>query len=183
MLFESYLRSLGKSENTIAAYVYTIKLYRESFSALDENSLAAFKTLLIDNYHPRTVNLRISAMNAFLKYNGLTVKMTSVKYQQQTYLDNVISFADYKCMKNGLWADGNYLWYFVIRFLGSTGSRINELLQFKVEHIRVGHVDIYSKGGKVRRIYIPVALQKDAIEWFSYIGLDSGLIFTNKKGQ
>ena len=183
MSFESYLKSLGKTENTVAAYLYTVRLFYESFSKLDENSIAAFKTLLIDHYHPRTVNLRISAMNAFLKYSGQPIRMSSVRYQQQTYLDNVISFADYECLKNGLLSDDNHLWYYIVRFLGSTGSRINELLQFKVEHIRIGYVDIYSKGGKFRRIYIPVALQKDAMDWLDSIGKTTGSLFVNAKGN
>lgn len=183
MSFESYLKSLGKTENTIAAYLYTVKLYYESFSELDENSIAAFKTVLIDSYRPRTVNLRISAMNAFLKYKGCTIRMHSVKYQQQTYLDNVISFADYECLKNSLLSDENYLWYFIVRFLGSTGSRINELLQFKVEHIKIGYMDIYSKGGKIRRIYIPISLQKDATNWLDSTGKSTGFLFINTKGH
>ena len=139
--------------------------------------------MLIDHYSPRTVNLRVSAMNAFLCYMGCNNRISSIRYQQQTYLDNVISFADYECLKNGLWNDGNYQWYFVIRFLGSTGSRINELLQFKVEHIKLGHVDIYSKGGKIRRIYIPTSLQKDALKWLDSVSLTSGPIFKNKDGK
>ena len=46
-------------------------------------------------------------------------------------------------------------WYFVIRFLAATGARVSELIQIKVEHVKLGHLDLYSKGGKLRRIYIP----------------------------
>ena len=74
-------------------------------------------------------------------------------------------------------------WYFVIRFLGSTGSRINELLQFKVEHVLSGSIDLYAKGGKIRRIYIPEALQKDAMVWMKERGMTSGYIFINRKGN
>jgi len=183
MTFESHLKSLGKSDNTIVAYLHTIKLFNESFSEINENSIAAFKTFLIDNYHPRTVNLRISAMNAYLKYSGQPIRMSSIRYQQQTYLDNVISLADYECLKNGLLSDENLLWYYIVRFLGSTGSRINELLQFKVEHIRIGYVDIYSKGGKIRRIYIPLLLQIDAMRWLDSIGKYTGPLFVNSKGN
>ena len=74
-------------------------------------------------------------------------------------------------------------WYFVIRFLGSTGSRINELLQFKVEHVLSGSIDLYAKGGKIRRIYIPEALQKDAMVWMKERGMTSGYIFINRVGR
>lgn len=183
MSFEEYLIRLGKSENTIAAYLYTVRLFNESYSSLDEKSIMAFKTMLMDRFSPRTVNLRISAMNAYLDYTKTGLKITTVRYQQQTFLENVISFADYECLKSGLHCDGNYLWYFIIRFLGSTGSRINELLQFKVEHIILGHADLYAKGGKIRRIYISNSLAADALNWFETIGLHSGFIFLNNKGS
>jgi site-specific recombinase XerD len=74
-------------------------------------------------------------------------------------------------------------WYFVIRFLAATGSRINELLQLKVEHINLGHIDIYSKGGKMRRIYIPQKLQREALSWLSSRSQTSGFIFINRSGE
>ena len=49
----------------------------------------------------------------------------------------------------------SYSGTFVIRFLAATGARVSELIQIKVEHIKLGHLDLYSKGGKLRRIYIP----------------------------
>ena len=30
----------------------------------------------------------------------------------------------------------------------------------------MGHIDLYSKGGKLRRIYIPKKLQEEALMWF-----------------
>lgn len=39
-------------------------------------------------------------------------------------------------------------WYFVIRFLGATGARVSELLQIKIEDLRLGYLDLYTKGAK-----------------------------------
>ena len=74
-------------------------------------------------------------------------------------------------------------WYFVIHFLESTGARISELLQFKAEHVERGYIDIYSKGGKFRRVYIPVQLQKEAMEWLVENGRNSGFLFLNRYGE
>ncbi len=41
----------------------------------------------------------------------------------------------------------------------ATGARVSELLQIKAEHITAGHLDIYTKGGKIRRLYIPQILK------------------------
>ena len=74
-------------------------------------------------------------------------------------------------------------WYFVIRFLAATGARVSELIQIKVEHIKLGHLDLYSKGGKLRRIYIPNSLQEEALSWLAENHRESGFIFLNKYGN
>ena len=56
-------------------------------------------------------------------------------------------------------------WYFVVRFLAATGARVSELVQIKIEHVQVGYYDIYTKGGKIRRIYIPKTLRTEAVKW------------------
>ena len=48
---------------------------------------------------------------------------------------------------------------------------------------RLGHLDLYSKGGKLRRIYIPKALQDEALSWLSGKHQESGFIFLNKYGD
>lgn len=73
-------------------------------------------------------------------------------------------------------------WYFVIRFMAATGARVSELIQIKVEHIKSGHIDLYSKGGKLRRIYIPTPLKEEALTWLEKKKQESGFIFINKKG-
>lgn len=55
--------------------------------------------------------------------------------------------------------------------------------ELKVEHIKLGHIDLYSKGGKLRRIYIPKTLQKEALSWLSEKQQESGFIFLNKYGE
>ena len=95
----------------------------------------------------------------------------------------MISEADYKYFKKRLKKDGEMSWYFVIRFLAATGARVSELIQFKVEHVRAGYFDLYAKGGKLRRIYIPKALQKEALSWLEENQRESGFLFLNRYGE
>ena len=71
----------------------------------------------------------------------------------------------------------------VVRFLAATGARVSELIQIKVEHVQLGYIDIYSKGGKLRRIYIPVKLKKEALIWLKSRNQETGFIFLNKYGN
>lgn len=54
---------------------------------------------------------------------------------------------------------------------------------FKTEHISTGYFDIYTKGGKVRRIYIPKQLCTEATKWLSEQSRYCGYVFLNQYGQ
>lgn len=182
--YERHLRRLGLSENTIASYIFAIKQYDIQYGDITRNCLKAYKVWLIENYKPKTVNLRLRAINCYLEYIGRDKwKLPFVRIQQKTYLENVISEADYNYFKSALQNDGELFWYFVIRFLAATGARVSELIQIKAEHVKLGHLDLYSKGGKLRRIYIPKILQEEAILWLESKQMETGFIFLNKYGE
>ena len=123
-------------------------------------------------------------MNKYLEFiKKERLKMKFVKVQQKNYLENVISNADYQFLKTSLKKDGFTDWYFVVWFMTATGARVSELLQIKAEHVQTGHLDIYTKGGKVRRIYIPRNLQKDALKWLAERQINTGYIFLNRFGK
>lgn len=182
--FEKYMREENLSENTIAAYLRAVKQYETRFQRLTRRNLQSYKLWLIETYKPQTVNQRLRGINCYLEYAGKSDwKLTFVKVQQKTYLENVISAADYEYLKNCLKQEGEWSWYFVVRYLAGTGARVSELTQIKVEHVRMGYIDIYSKGGKVRRIYIPKALQEETIAWIDKKGQECGWLFLNKYGE
>lgn len=182
--FERHLRETNLSENTITSYLFAVRQYNEQYDGITQKDLKAYKVWLIENYKPKTVNLRLRAINCYLESIGKAKwKMPFVRVQQKAFLENVISEADYEYFKSSLKRDDEMFWYFVIRFLAATGARVSELIQIKVEHIKLGHLDLYSKGGKLRRIYIPKSLQDEALSWLANNHQDSGFIFLNKYGE
>jgi len=184
MSFYDYLKKKNLSQNTVKVYLFAVKQYQSKYLTINEKNLKAYKTFLVDNYKIKTVNLRIQAINTYLKYKQKeSLRLPLLKLQQKNFLENVISEADYEYLKQCLLKDGNYYWYFVIRFITATGARVSEVIQFKVEHVKTGFFDLYSKGGKLRRIYIPQRLQEEAINWFNSINLFNGFIFKNKFGN
>ena len=182
--FERHLRGSNLSENTISSYLFAVKQYQEQYAEVTLKNLKAYKVWLIESYKPKTVNLRLRALNCYLEsIEREKWKQPFVRVQQKAFLENVISEADYEYFKNCLKNEDEMFWYFVIRFLAATGARISELIQIKVEHIKLGHLDLYSKGGKLRRIYIPKALQNEALSWLASKHQESGFIFLNKYGE
>lgn len=182
--FERHLRETNLSENTISSYLFAVRQFSDQYDGITQKNLRDYKVWLIESYKPKTVNLRLRAINCYLEsIDKEKWKLPFVRVQQKAFLENVISEADYEYFKNCLKRDDEMFWYFVIRFLAATGARVSELIQIKVEHIKLGHLDIYSKGGKLRRIYIPKALQDEALSWLSGKQQESGFIFLNKYGD
>ena len=182
--FISFLQHQNLTKNTIDAYVIAVKQFNEEFSEITKQNLLAFKATLVDKYKGKTVNLRIQGINKYLEFlKKDKLKLKYIKVQQKSFLENVISDADYEFFKNKLLKDKNYEWYFVVRFLGATGARVSELIQFKYEHLIRGYIDLYTKNGKIRRIFIPIKLRKKAIEYYDSINRTNGYLFLNKDGN
>lgn len=130
---------------------------------------------------PKTVNLRIQALNKYLEFTKHhRLKLKSVRVQQRSYLENVISNADYTFLKNKLKREPNKEWYFVVQYLATTGVRVSELVQIKIEHVNAGYFDIHAKGGKFRRIFIPNKLREESEAWIRESGRNSGYLFLNR---
>lgn len=181
--FKKYLEEKDFTKNTISNYLFTLKQYKKLFGLkkITKKNLQDYKIWLIENFKPKTVNLRICGINSYLEFiKQEKLKLSSVKVQQKSFLENVISEADYEYFKNSLFNDNNKFWYFVVRYLCATGARISEFVQIKVEHIQKGYFDIYSKGGKVRRIFIPQKLQEETLLWLEENNIETGFVFTDK---
>jgi len=182
--YQKFLEKNDLSNNTIRSYVWTINHFHTKYEKIDKENLLAYKGFLIEQFKPQTVNLRLQALNKFLEYEGKErLKLKFVKVQQKNFLENVVSNADYIFLKTKLKNDGYTDWYFVVWFLTATGARISELLQFKAEHIEIGYLDMYTKGGKVRRLYIPKNLRDEACKWLKNKDITSGYIFRNRFGK
>lgn len=178
--FELHLRHQGLSENTIKSYLYGINYFLKNYELRLED-LLEYKGYLLGKSKPRTVNLRIQGINKYLEYIGKEkLKLSFIKIQQRTFIEDVISHADYLFLKRNLRNENNWKWYFVIWYLGATGARVSELVKIKVEHVEMGYFDIYSKGGKVRRLYIPKKLRNETKIWLDNENRLTGYLFLNR---
>ena len=182
--FKNFLLHQNLSKNTIESYATAVDIYLRDFEEITKQNLLAFKAVLVDKYKGKTVNLRIQGINKYLEFLGKEkLKLKYIKVQQKTYLENVISDADYEFFKTKLLKERNYEWYFIVRFLAATGARVSELIQFKYEHLSRGYIDLYTKSGKIRRIFIPKKLRVKAIEYYTSINRINGYLFLNKEGK
>ena len=66
--FEMYLRSTNLSENTISSYLFAVKQFFGQYDEVTKRGLRDHKIWLIESYKPKTVNLRIRAINCYLEH-------------------------------------------------------------------------------------------------------------------
>lgn len=182
--FEEHLKKSNLSQNTLTSYLWTVDYYQSHYDGITKENLLAYKGYLMEFFKPKTVNLRIQGINKYLVFLGKDrLQLKAVKVQQKNFLENVISNADYTFLKKQLKRDGNLEWYFVVWYLAATGARVSELIQIKVEHVESGYFDLYTKGGKLRRLYIPKKLKCETIEWLAETHRSSGYLFLNRYGE
>lgn len=149
---------------------------------LSLNNLREYKRELLDNDKaPSTINSRLTAVGTYSKFlgekygnkyiEGLRVPLCSVQPRQ--YIEGVITRADYEFMASEAKKNKrNPNIYLGIRVMGTTGVRLSELLQIKVEHVRLGYIDVLGKGAKRRRIYFPKTAREEILRYLSE--LDDG---------
>lgn len=154
---------------------------------LSLNNLRTYKGNMIDgDYKPNSINSALLALNTYSKflaekYNNpyiAKLRTKTVKVQPKQFIDNVISRADYDFMVAEARKKTKTPNLFLsIRIMGTTGVRVSELLQVKVEHIKCGYVDVIGKGAKQRRIYFPKNARDDLLDYLSELdGGDSGYV-------
>lgn len=182
--FINHLKAKELSKNTIDSYSYAVSQFLSRCAAVNDESLLSHKDWLVSEFATKTANNRIGALNCyldFIDYDGM--RLRGVRVQQKPFLDNVISQDEYENLRDSLLKDGDLYWYFVVRFLACTGARISELRRLTVESVKDGYLDLVSKGEKLRRIYIPKTLQKDAERWFKECSLEEGFVFAGPSGN
>ncbi len=179
-----FLRDSGLSGNTIVSYSGSVKSYIDRCGSFSFSGLMSYKSYLIDNYSPRSVNLKIQAINRYLEFSGNDkLKLKFVRVHESKQLENVISDSEYRKFKKHLLDDGHVKWYFMIWTMAATGARISELLKIRVEDLVKGAADIYTKGGKIRRLYIPDNLCAELLSWLRTQNIERGFIFLNRFGN
>ena len=95
--FERHMRDENLSENPISSYLFAVKQFSNQYDEITLKNLRAYKVWLIEGYKPKTVNLRLRAINCYLESIGKERwKLPFVRVQQKAFLENVISEADYE---------------------------------------------------------------------------------------
>ena len=104
--FKKFLDEQNLSEKTKEVHIFSVKQFYKHFkkNELNKNTILEYRTYLMENFSPKTTNLRLTGVNSYLKSIGQFEKLhvDALKIQQKSFLENVISEADYDFLKEAL---------------------------------------------------------------------------------
>ena len=184
--FLSYLRSCEKSQSTISKYVYEAGLFIKFAGSQKPSSelLLSYKEYLTGaGFTPATVNLKIAAVNCYLKYIGCAdYCLQSIRVQKKPYVPESkdLTIEDYRKLLEAA-GEGSRL-YMILETMASTGIRVSELQYFTVDSVFKGEIEINNKG-KIRYIIIPAKLQASLAAFCSREHIEKGTVFITNRGN
>ena len=152
---------------------------------ISKQKILEYREKLMEIYQPKTVNTKLSAVNAYLEFSGLsacTVKL--LKIQRQAFADEEkeLSEQEYRRLLQAAKRRSNHRLYYVILTIGGTGIRVSELKFITVEALKNRKVQIHLKG-KDRTILLPQKLRKKLNQYVKTQSIHQGPVFQTRSGK
>lgn len=185
--FRQHLLQEEKSKATIHKYVQEL-CFLSRFAKgrrLNKKLLLDYRSFLMEQYLPQTVNGKLSAINAYLhcmKLEQYCLRYLRISRKLFLSEQKELSLPEYerllKCAKT--WK--NKRMYYVLLTLGASGIRVSELRFITMEALEQGYVQIHSKG-KIRCIVLSHALICSLREYCLQRSIRKGMIFCTRNGK
>lgn len=184
--YAQYLIQRELAENTRIVYLRQAKLFLDFMEGRDitkQDTLAYKQNLIAGGKSPASVNLYITALNCYLRYEGMdNCSVKTVRYQRSKCPDNIISVKEYRRMLLCARQCGYQKYYCIMRTLAMTGIRISELSGCTIEALHHGKFVICGKG-RMREIYLPEKLVAELKSYCIETQITSGAIFLGNKNK
>ena len=88
--YESFLRQEEKSQATVEKYLREIRVLSVFMKGakISKPKILEYRERLIETYQPKTVNTKLSAINSYLEFSGLSSCVVKLlKIQRQAFVD------------------------------------------------------------------------------------------------
>lgn len=182
--FMSYLMDEEDySQSTLNMYSFAVKKYFEYANTISAENYKRFVAMLEEKgLSPKTIRLRITAIERLSEFVGKPIKLRRPKIQKSLDTDNVPTLAEYNRLIDYLQKRKNRDHYFFIRILATTGARVSEFLKITWEDILAGEMTIKGKGNKYRRLFFNKGLQEEVRQYVKQTG-KTGTVATGRTGS
>ena len=174
--YKSALNGRSLEKGTIDKYVKIVKNMLSKIGDIDEQSLQKYKSFMMKSLSPVTYNNRAVIINNFLKHLKKDIKLSLIKIQRSTSLDNLPTATDIKKLKNKLKSVGDIQLEAIFHTFLLSGVRISELSYFTTECLASEQVSIVSKNKK-RVVILPKVLVKHLKSYVKEADIKRGKLF------
>jgi len=181
--FELKLINDERSAHTTAQYVHEANRFLIFCKGeVTRTSVLCYKEYLKSTYAPTSVNTKLAAVNAYLRFlnrSDLCLKNLRVQKNLFAVREKFITRAEYARL---LRAAKTRQMYLLIQTIAATGIRVSEVQFVTTEAARRGFAEINLKG-KTRIVYIPKKLCAALLGYAEKRKIKSGAIFVTKNGK
>lgn len=185
--FQRYLKEEEKSAATIQKYMRETRNFARFLSGEDiqKEKVIAYRVLLQKRYQARTVNGKLSAINAYLSFSGNEdCKVRFLKVQHNAFIDadRELEEQEYKRLLFTAKNQKDERLYYILLTLSGTGIRVGELKYITAEAVYAGGSEITLKG-KNRKILLSGELKDKLVEYMKCQNIRTGPLFRTRNGN
>ena len=153
--------------------------------SITKDLLLEYRDGLLGRHQTRTVNGKLSAVNAYLVYAGLPdLRLKILRVQRKAFIEEnrELTEDEYRRLLKSAKDQKNERLYYLIMTIAGTGIRISELKFITVEAANRGCAEIRLKG-KTRMILLPDRLGEILRRYARRHGIKNGCIFCTRNGR
>lgn len=185
--FERFLTHREKSRATVKKYTAAIRELSAWLggAALEQEKLLAYREYLLTRGKAQTVNGKLSAINAYLRFAGQAgMGVCFLKVQRRAFVDESreLTREEYERLLSTARACGDERLYLLMMTLCATGIRVSELAYITREAAQQGQANIRMKG-KCRTVLLQKQLCRELLDYAKERQIASGPIFRTRSGR
>lgn len=185
--FREFLLENEKAPATVQKYVGEAEHLREFLAGepLTKKELLAYREHLQQQCGARTVNNKLSAVNAYLLFLGAEhCHVKQLRVQRQAFREErrELSEAEYRRLIAAARGRKDQRLYHVMLTICTTGIRVSELRFITAETLASGWTEIRLKG-KSRVVLLPRELAQRLRQYAQARGIRSGPLFRTRTGM
>ena len=186
--YAAKLRLDERSEATVEKYTRTLRRYSawlDGREATRELTTAWKESLLERGLEPSTVNVQLSALDGFYRWQGWTdCCVRHMRVQRRAFMESrrELTREEYERLTASARSSGRERLALVMETLCATGIRVSELRYVTVEALGQGRAEVSLKG-KVRTILLPSKLRRKLLKYAKNRGINRGEVFVTKTGR
>ena len=179
------MRQQGRREDGVRNCEKVLRQFYDALpagKAVTKNSLPVWREqLLSENYAIRSVNSKVSMVNALLESMGCRDFQVTRQLLPEEFEAPELTRREYVRMLQTARSLEDERGYVLTKLFATTGIAVLDIPSVTVEAVRSGQLLIKS-GKKTEIIRFPASLQEDLLRYAAESGRSTGMIFTKKNG-